>query len=108
MKKQTLNTLLAGAVALATLGTISSAQAGMGVGENEEKCYGVAKAGMNDCASSDGAHGCGAQAKSDAMGTEWVTVPKGLCAKLANGSLEPIAAAAAEAPSAPAEVKTEQ
>ena len=96
MKKQTLNTLLAGAVTLAALGGFSSANA-MGVGEGQEKCYGVVKAGMNDCASSDGAHSCGAQAKADGLGTEWVTVPKGLCAKLVNGSTEPVAAAPADA-----------
>ena len=32
---------------------------------DKEKCYGVAKAGQNDCASSDGAHSCAGQAVSD-------------------------------------------
>ena len=30
-----------------------------------EKCYGVAKAGKNDCASSNGTHSCAARAKKD-------------------------------------------
>ncbi len=96
MKKQTINTLLAGAVTMAALGGFSSAKA-MGVGEDQEKCYGVVKAGMNDCASSDGKHSCGAQAPTDGMATEWVTVPKGLCAKLVNGSIEPKTAETAPA-----------
>jgi len=50
-----------------------------------EKCYGVAKAGKNDCAGA--AHSCAGQAKVDGGGKDWVTVPKGTCEKLANGSL---------------------
>jgi len=50
-----------------------------------EKCYGVAKAGKNDCAGA--AHACAGQSKVDAGGKDWVTVPKGTCEKLANGSL---------------------
>ena len=88
MKRQTLNTLLAGAVTFAALGAISPAHAMLG--ENEEKCYGVVKAGQNGCGSADGAHSCGGQAAADGMGTEWVAVPKGLCAKLVNGSVEPV------------------
>ena len=94
--KKTLNTILAGAVALVALSGISSPAHAM-LGENEEKCYGVVKAGMNGCGSADGAHSCGAQAKTDASGVEWVAVPKGLCEKLVNGSLEPVMPKAEEA-----------
>lgn len=52
-----------------------------------EKCYGVAKAGKNDCAAKG--HGCAAQAKLDGDGQEWIKVPKGTCAKIVNGSLTP-------------------
>jgi uncharacterized membrane protein len=50
-----------------------------------EKCYGVAKAGKNDCAGA--AHACAGQSKADGDGKDWITVPKGTCAKLTNGSL---------------------
>lgn len=53
---------------------------------NKEKCYGVAKAGQNDCASSDGAHSCSGQAKADNAATEWKYVAKGTCEK-AGGKL---------------------
>lgn len=53
---------------------------------SHEKCYGVAKAGQNDCGTSS--HSCAGQAAADADKSEWVYVPKGLCAKLAGGSLE--------------------
>jgi uncharacterized membrane protein len=52
-----------------------------------EKCYGVVKAGKNDCAGP--AHACAGQAKVDSGGKEFVTVPKGTCARLTGGSLTP-------------------
>ena len=50
-----------------------------------EKCYGVAKAGKNDCAGP--AHACSGQSKQDASGQEYIVVPKGTCERLVNGSL---------------------
>jgi uncharacterized membrane protein len=50
-----------------------------------EKCYGVAKAGKNDCAG--GAHSCSGQSKTDGATTEWVKLPKGTCERLVGGSL---------------------
>jgi len=50
-----------------------------------EKCYGVAKAAKNDCAAPS--HSCQGQAKKDGDAKEWITVPKGTCEKLVNGSL---------------------
>lgn len=52
-----------------------------------EKCYGVAKAGKNDCAGA--AHACAGQAKVDAGGKEFIALPKGTCARLTGGSLTP-------------------
>jgi uncharacterized membrane protein len=45
----------------------------------KEKCYGVAKAGQNDCASATGSHSCAGQAKLDMDKAEWKYVPKGTC-----------------------------
>lgn len=50
-----------------------------------EKCYGVVKAGKNDCAGA--AHACAGQAKADSGGKEFVELPKGTCARLTSGSL---------------------
>jgi len=50
-----------------------------------EKCYGVAKAGKNDCAGTT--HSCSGQGKKDADTKEWIKVPKGTCERLVNGSL---------------------
>jgi len=51
-----------------------------------EKCYGVVKAGKNDCAANG--HACAGQAKSDADPKEWVTLPAGTCERLINGRAE--------------------
>ena len=52
----------------------------------QEKCFGIAKAGQNDCAAADGAHGCAGQSKMDNGGADWKRVAKGTCAK-AGGKL---------------------
>jgi uncharacterized membrane protein len=44
------------------------------------KCLGVAKAGHNDCGSTDGRHKCGGLATKDLDPTEWKYLPDGpLC-----------------------------
>jgi uncharacterized membrane protein len=49
--------------------------------EGTEKCYGVAKAGQNDCGTAK--HACAAQgAKKDNDPTEWKYVAKGTCEKM--------------------------
>jgi uncharacterized membrane protein len=50
-----------------------------------EKCYGIAKAGKNDCAGT--AHSCAGQSKADASGKEWVKLPKGTCERIVGGSV---------------------
>ncbi len=50
-----------------------------------EKCYGVAKAGKNDCAGQ--AHACQGQSKKDGDAKEWVKLPKGTCERIVGGTL---------------------
>ena len=50
--------------------------------EAKEKCFGVAKAGQNDCASVSGAHSCAGQSKVDMDKGEWKYVAKGTCKAL--------------------------
>jgi uncharacterized membrane protein len=49
-----------------------------------EKCYGIAKAGQNDCAS--GSEACAGQSKTDGQKDAWLGVPSGTCAKIVGGS----------------------
>lgn len=94
---KTLNTLIASAVALTIAGGAAYAMDSHNAPEGKEKCYGVVKAGQNDCANAAGTHSCASQAVADGDGGEWVAVPAGTCAKLVGGSVEPVAAAAPEA-----------
>jgi uncharacterized membrane protein len=61
----------------------------------KEKCYGVAKAGQNDCAAGPGTS-CAGSSKVDYQGNAWVLVAKGSCETMKTpkgnkGSLKPIA-----------------
>lgn len=48
---------------------------------DKEKCYGIAKAGQNDCADATGTHSCAGQSKVDKGANEWKYVAKGTCEK---------------------------
>ena len=50
-----------------------------------EKCYGVAKAGKNDCQTATSS--CAGTSKKDHEASAWLTLPKGTCEKIVGGSL---------------------
>jgi uncharacterized membrane protein len=83
---------LAVASAFATaLGIAASSQAALAAGD-QEKCYGVAKAGENDCKAGEGTT-CAGTSKIDYQGNSWKLVPKGTCTTMElpgdrKGSLE--------------------
>jgi len=52
-----------------------------------EKCYGIARAGKNDCQTTNSS--CAGTSKRDTQGDAWVYMPKGSCEKIVNGSLQP-------------------
>jgi uncharacterized membrane protein len=56
--------------------------------DKQEKCYGIVKAGKNDCANKSGTHSCAGLAKKDGDGDEWLLVPEGLCDKILGGKKE--------------------
>lgn len=53
-----------------------------------EKCYGIAKAGKNDCAST-GNNSCAGTSRVDADPRAWIFVPEGYCERIVDGSLTP-------------------
>lgn len=55
-----------------------------------EACGGVAKAGMNDCAVKTSLHSCVGMSKTDNEADSYVFLPKGLCTKIAKGTVLPI------------------
>ena len=75
------NTMLRSAV----LGLIALSVQGMAVAAepaNKEKCYGISKAGQNDCANASGTHACSGQSKADKDPQDWKYVAAGTCGKL--------------------------
>jgi uncharacterized membrane protein len=53
-----------------------------------EKCYGIAKAGKNDCAST-GNNSCGGTSKINSDPKAWIYVPEGYCERIVGGSKTP-------------------
>jgi uncharacterized membrane protein len=78
--------VLAAAIAAGMASAATAAKPAM------EKCYGVAKAGKNDCAAGPGTS-CAGTATADYQGNAWKLVPAGTCVKTQTprgpGSLTP-------------------
>jgi uncharacterized membrane protein len=69
--------------AVAAILALSAVQAGAEDAKKEpatEKCYGIAKAGQNDCGTAR--HSCAGKAAKDNAPDEWKYVPKGTCEKM--------------------------
>ena len=64
--------------------------------QEKEKCFGIAKAGQNDCANASGAHSCAGQSKVDMDKSEWKYVAKGTCKSLKGLTAEEAKAQAAK------------
>jgi uncharacterized membrane protein len=80
--------ILASAVAAAsTAPTLALAQAGPAPTPkfSAEKCYGIAKAGKNDCAST-GNNSCAGTSKVNGDPKAWMFIPEGVCERIVNGS----------------------
>ncbi len=96
MDRSTTSLLVAGALAVAvgTIATTAPSEAA-----SREKCYGVAKAGKNDCAAGPGTS-CAGTSKVDYQGNAWKFTQYGMCEKISlpslssgkrrHGSLEPL------------------
>ncbi len=81
-KKQTLMLTAVGSLLSLSL------TAGAAHAADKEKCFGIAKAGQNDCASVVGSHSCAGQATKDMDPKEWKYVASGSCEKM-GGKLKP-------------------
>lgn len=90
MKRTTSALASAAIIALMCAGT---AQAGpVKAQPSKEKCYGISKAGKNDCAAGPGTS-CAGTSTKDYQGNAWKYVAKGTCLKITTpkgkGSLSP-------------------
>ena len=77
---------LASALALGLAGP-AAAQA-KAKAKAKEKCYGIAKAGQNDCANLSGSHSCAGQSKVEMAADEWRYVAAGTCKEKGNTEKE--------------------
>ena len=78
MKSQTSLTLAIASVLALGVAT-ANAEGPAKQGANTEKCYGVAKAGQNDCGTAK--HACAGTTKADNDPNDWKYVAKGTCEK---------------------------
>jgi len=88
MSKKTLAIVAAvgGLLAMSANGAFAADSSKDSANANKEKCYGVAKAGKNDCAAAS--HSCAGHSTADNAPTDWKYVPKGECEKM-GGTMEP-------------------
>ncbi len=75
--------ILAGAVAAA----IAAPFAGTAAADENEKCYGIAAAGQNDCQAAG--NSCAGHVAEAGRADAWIYVPAGTCMKINGGSLAP-------------------
>lgn len=75
---------------LLTIGLLGSA--GTATAADKEKCYGIAKAGQNDCGGKYAKHSCAGQANVDRDPNDFKFVDVGTC-KNVGGTLKPAAEA---------------
>jgi len=85
-KKTIVNAALAGTLGL---GLTAAGPAAGADKKDMEKCYGIAKAGKNDCGSKYTKHACAGQSKVDGHPGDWILVQEGNCKKIVGGSLKP-------------------
>jgi uncharacterized membrane protein len=90
MKAQ--HTLIQSAIAgLLALGIVAASGSALAADEAKEKCFGVAKAGLNDCGSNKSKHSCAGQSKVDNDPNDYKYVPAGTCEKM-GGTAKPAGA----------------
>lgn len=84
---------MANKIAIAALGALLSVSLSTGVNakgkdkdaeKNVEKCYGIVKAGKNDCGSATAQ--CAGSSTKDGAKDAWILLPKGTCDKIVGGS----------------------
>jgi uncharacterized membrane protein len=88
---RTSNALVLGSAVLVALAAVQRYTHALPGSEAEfnlprERCYGVARAGQNDCGTS--LHACAGRAPRDESGDEWLSLPAGTCLRLAGGHLK--------------------
>jgi uncharacterized membrane protein len=69
-------------------GILAASSSAMAADMDKDKCFGVAKAGQNDCGSNKSKHSCAGQSKVDNDPNDFKLVAAGTCEKM-GGKLAP-------------------
>ncbi|WP_188149752.1 DUF2282 domain-containing protein [Teredinibacter waterburyi] len=88
MKKMSQTIALTTAIATGLAMAASAHEADAGESKFE-KCFGMVKAGKNDCAIKSLGTSCAGSAPTDGVPDAWIYVPKGKCEAIVGGSLTP-------------------
>lgn len=89
MKKMTKTMAFSSAIAAGILMATTGDVLAEGKKPTMERCYGIAKAGKNDCAIKSQGTSCAGSAKKDGIADAWIYVPAGTCDKIVGGSTTP-------------------
>ena len=87
-KEQIIVAVIQAAILLTTTSAILTSTSALAA-DDQEKCYGIVKAGMNDCATATSS--CAGSATKDVQPDAFLFVPKGLCDKIVGASKNPLA-----------------
>jgi uncharacterized membrane protein len=102
LNRRSLNIALVGSIATAIAAmSVAHAQPKPPPTADQEKCFGVALKGKNDCAAGAGTT-CAGTSKVDYQGNAWKVVPKGTCTtmKAPGGRMGSLAALTRDIPAA--------
>ena len=85
MKKVNALTIAAAVAGALSLAAVTAATPAMAA---KVKCYGISKAGQNDCANAAGTHSCAGQTKANYSGDDWKGVADAAACTAAGGQLK--------------------
>lgn len=74
---------------LLAAGLLVAATSSSAANDDKERCFGIAKAGQNDCGTRINKHSCHRMGKVDNDPHEFKYVPKGSCEKIGGSLVEP-------------------
>ncbi|KTC98149.1 signal peptide protein [Legionella erythra] len=84
MNKEKIICTAMGAFLAAAVNQLALAESGA---VESEKCYGIVKAGMNDCATAKAS--CAGSATEDKQADAFILLPAGVCERIVGGQLTP-------------------
>jgi len=85
-KNQLIQTAIMSMLTITTFSSLSWTTSALA--SDNQKCYGIVKAGMNDCQTTK--QTCAGSATKDRQSDAFIFLPKGTCEKIVGGSLKSI------------------